>query len=147
MAEQIVKDHWNFQASCCQTSSYLVKNCLLILPLDSFLLSVLALGHLSLRWRHQSQGYHSSTDHELTLFFQTGFRDIKLVYNNLHVFKAYDLLSFGIHTYLQNHHHDHDSEYIHCPQKFPVVICNLSFLPLHAPSPLICCHHTLVCTF
>lgn len=108
--------------------------------------SVLTLGHLSLRWRSQSQSYHSSTDYEpIVLFYKTGFTDIWLACYNLYVFEVCNFLSFDIWGHPRYHRHNEDSEHTHHPKSSlcPSVISPCCSTPLPPPTCFLSLHISL----
>lgn len=74
------------------------------------------------------------------------------MYNEPHLFKVHNLISFDICIHSRNHNHPQDNECTHHPKVLLRPLCNPSHqVSLLAPHPwqlrIYCCHYTLVCIF
>ena len=80
---------------------------------------------------------------QLSSFFSTYF-EVYLTYNQLLIFKAFNLVSFDICIDLWNHHHNQKTEHFYHPPKFPGGLCRP---PSLWPCPNTSCRLPLVCIY
>lgn len=63
------------------------------------------------------------------------FIKVYVTYNELHIFKENNLLSFHICRHSENHHHNKNNEHVHQSQKFPHIPVQSLPVSLSDPTP------------